>query len=199
MKTIEIYYYNNYTGNKEDSHELLRKAMMQRSEEVDELIADMKIGEMGKPSIPGYDDFSISHSESSWAVAFNDKYCGLDIQFSKKADCIKIAEKWFHEEEVEAVKGAATSEESRKEIGTGGDDEAIGDCADAFFRIWARREALVKAVGTSIVNSHLPSTLGDEVEFEGKKWIIKDVELPGIEHAAVCAETVEDIEIIELK
>ena len=145
---------------------------------------DIEIGEMGKPSIPGFNDFSISHSENSWAVLIADgygsaHYCGLDIQYTKNADVNKLAKRWFHADEAAVV-------ESRG--------------SEAFFRIWARREALVKAVGTSIVNAHLPSTLTDEVEFEDEVWQLRDIEIPNMNgaFAAVCAKEISEIKVIEL-
>ena len=186
---MQIYYYNRFKNEKGESHKLLERAIAEflgddSRESAAELVADIETGEMGKPSIPGFNDFSITHSENTWAVLIADgygsgHYCGLDIQYSKKADVNKLAGRWFHEEETEAVKAR-------------GEDE--------FFRIWARREALVKAVGTSIVNAHLPNTLGDIVEFEGAVWQIKDISIPGVSgaFAAVCAQEITEIKVTEL-
>ena len=187
---MQIYYYNKFKNEKGESHRLLEKAIAEflgdnSRESAAELVADIETGEMGKPSIPGFNDFSITHSENTWAVLIadgygNDHYCGLDIQYGKKTDVNKLAERWFHEEEAEAVKAR-------------GEDE--------FFRIWARREALVKAVGTSIVNAHLPNTLDDTVEFEGVVWQINDIEIPDAPgaFAAVCAQEITEIKLTELR
>ncbi len=186
---MHIYYKNNFTSEKGESHRLLEKAIesfigADSRDSASDLVADIEIGEMGKPSIPGFNDFSISHSDNVWAVLFadgygSDYYCGLDVQFSKNADVNKLAERWFHADEAEAVRAEGP---------------------DEFFRIWARREALVKAVGTSIVNAHLPNTLTDEVEFEGAKWQIRDIEIPGADgaFAAVCAKVITEIKVTEL-
>lgn len=186
---MKIYFYNKFANEKGESHKLLEKAIAEfldedSRESASELVADIETGDMGKPSIPGFNDFSISHSENTWAVLIADgygseNYCGLDIQYAKSCDINKLAERWFHKEEAEAVKSKG---------------------ADEFFRIWARREALVKAVGTSIVNAHLPSTLADEVEFEGAVWQVRDIAITDLmgAHAAVCAREIKEIKVVEL-
>lgn len=186
---MHIYYTNVFTNKKGESHRLLERAIAQflgedSRECAAELVADIEFGEMGKPDIPGFNDFSISHSENSWAVLIADgygadHYCGLDIQYSRAADVNKLAERWYHKNEAAAVKQLGEEE---------------------FFHIWARREALVKAVGTSIVNEHLPDTLASEVEFEGAKWQIKDMKIAALDGAyvAVCAKDIKDIKVIEL-
>ena len=186
---MNIYFDNKFKNEEGESHQLLEKAIDRflgdaSKESAADLVADIETGEMGKPSIPGFNDFSISHSENTWAVLIADgygdqHYCGLDIQYSKNADVNKLAERWFHSDEVSAVHDKG---------------------ADEFFRIWARREALVKAVGTSIVNAHLPNTLADEVEFEGEVWQIKDVVIPGTvdAFAALCARKIAEVKVTEL-
>ena len=164
---MEIYYTHSFK-NRKDSHKLLEQVLGS--------IEGLTKSEAGKPFIPGGRHFSISHSEGSWAVLLADEECGLDIQFERTAKELKIAERWYHPDEVAAV----------------------ADGEEAFFRIWARREALVKAAGTGIMNASLPSTLGEEVDYEGARWQLKDVEIPGIDHAAVCAKTIDEIKIIEL-
>ena len=182
-----IYYTHNYSSNKGESHRLLELAIGEylaktgdTSVDAAGLVAKMEIGEMGKPSIPGWAAFSISHCKNSWAVLIADGMCGLDIQNNSTDNYVMIAERWYRDDEAESVKATG---------------------ADEFFRIWTRREAMVKAVGTSIISSQLPSTMNDVVEYEGATWELANVSLPGGEslHAAVCAEKLEDIEYIELQ
>lgn len=152
----------------QDSHRLLERVLGS--------IEGLVTSEAGKPFIPGGKHFSISHSEGSWAVLIADEECGLDIQFKREANEIKIAKRWYHPDEFAAVN----------------DDE------EEFFRIWTRREALVKAAGTGIISASLPNTLGDEVDYEGEMWQLKDVEIPGIDYVTACARTIDEIKIIEL-
>lgn len=147
-------------------------------------IDKIEYGEYGKPSIPGWNPFSISHSENTWAVLIANDDCGLDVQYEKAVDYLKLAERWYSVEEFEYLESLSNNEELSRE----------------FFRIWARREALVKAAGASIANSNLPSVLADEVNYEGSLWSIKDVVIPESEnlHAAVCARVIDEIKMVEL-
>lgn len=190
-----LYYTYDYSGNKEESHKLLEKAIDLYLESqggakdtAAELMKDMEIGEMGKPEIAGFDDFSISHTverndegrKAAWAVLIDRSECGLDIQFSRKVNWQLIAEKYYSDEECAALKAKPSDGE--------------------FFRLWSRREALVKSVGTTIVNSNLPSTLGETVEFEGRLWHLRDVTLPGSEglFTAVCTLADGEIDVREI-
>jgi len=184
-----VYYTNNYDKNKKSSHELLETAIaLQLGDEAraKSLVESLyQSTEYGKPAIPGYAEFSISHSESSWAVLIDDEAslgCGLDIQYFRETGTDVVCRKYYSEEEQEAVASRGKSE---------------------FFRIWARREALVKTVGTTIVNRGLPAVLEDKVRFEGREWIVKDLTIPGLEGA--CAAIVysdrdmdEEVKYVEI-
>ena len=187
-----IFYTNSYNGDRDESRRLLlaaadRYRAMGLSEFEGELSEDaIVIGEMGKPEIPGFEDFSISHTAGigaelgTWAMAIHKGACGLDVQCHRDVEFMKLAERWFHADETEQLR--------------------LETSAEVFFRTWARREALVKSVGTSIVNSHLPCTTGDTADFEGRTWQLKDIEIPGADDtsAAVCAETIDEIRMLEL-
>ena len=54
----------------------------------------------GKPCIAGVPDYSISHSENTWAIAFADVPCGLDIQYNRAVKLMRIAERFYAEEEL---------------------------------------------------------------------------------------------------
>lgn len=175
---MHIYYTNNFTGRREDSHRLLEQVIARFSDAdtASRLIGELGSREHGKPYIKGWKNFSISHSEASWAVLVADEECGLDIQFERTIDDMKIAERWYHPDEAEAIRKNEAS----------------------FFRIWTRREAMGKAAGTGIMSANMPCTLADEVQYEGEKWQLRDVEIPGIDHVAVCAGIIDEIRIIEL-
>lgn len=181
---MRIYYTNNYTGDKDESHRLLEAAIAAEIGDVAKaasLIRSMKTTESGKPYISGFREFSISHSGNTWAVLFADKACGLDIQYIKDCDTVKIAERWFSADEFEAVRQAGEEEDK------------------VFTGIWTRREAMVKAAGTSIVNSKLPGTLDSEVSYQGVLWQIRDIRIPDTDCiAALCSTEIENIRYIEL-
>lgn len=164
-----------FDGKRETGRELLAKAIdrynadhginMERSGA--ELVETIVKGEHGKPSIPGWKEFSISDTETYWAILIADTACGLDIQLSRPCRIEKIAKKYFAEEDCSVI-----ADQGEK----------------AFWRIWARREAAIKSVGGTVLD-RIPSVSGDTVELGGKYYSICDVEIPGAPenlYAAAC-------------
>lgn len=166
-----LFYTNEYKRESAHSRELLAKSIgglielstnMCIAPEVavlghDELLRyisdNIEMNKNGKPHIAGVPDYSISHGENTWAIIFSDTPCGLDIQYNREAKLEKIASKFYKEDE----------EESTKRLGI-----------DEFFRIWSRREALIKAAGSTVF-SDAPSTMGESVTYEDCEWRIYDV------------------------
>ena len=166
-----IYYTDNFEGGRAESRRLLERALAVYTgdeKQAKRLIGTLKKGEHGKPYIEGFSCFSISHTGSIWAVLIADRECGLDIQLSRNCDMKAIAERWFAPEDAMAVTpGFAISE---------------------FFRIWTRREALTKALGSTVYDPELPPVLTGEADINGDRYIIFDIQLPEIPeiYAAVC-------------
>ena len=168
-----LFYTNEYKRNSAHSRELLARSIRKLAGsgcnlDVPPELATLTDGELlgyisdtiefnknGKPHIAGIPDYSISHSENTWAIIFSDAPCGLDIQYNKKAKLEKIAVKLYQEDE----------QESANRLGI-----------DEFFRIWSRREALIKAAGSSVFYD-APSTMGESAIYEGAMWRIYDVSL----------------------
>ena len=168
-----LFYTNEYKRNSAHSRELLARSIRKLAGsgcnlDVPPELATLTDGELlgyisdniefnknGKPHIAGIPDYSISHSENTWAIIFSDAPYGLDIQYNKKAKLEKIAVKLYQEDEQESV----------NKLGI-----------DEFFRIWSRREALIKAVGSSVFYD-VPSTMGDSAIYEGAMWRIYDISL----------------------
>lgn len=180
-----IIYYTNQFGNKKgESHRWLAKAIsMHTGQDATELVNNMHIGELGKPSIDGIDEFSISHSNNMWAVLFDTFPCGLDIQHHKAVDYMKLANRWYNDEE-------------KKYLGTLSGEELV----TGFYKCWTRREALVKSVGGSIVDSNLPSTIGDCIEYMGQKWKFQDFTITGADNMSIafCVKEVDEMNIVWL-
>jgi hypothetical protein len=175
-----IYYTDNYTGGREESHRLLGKALAAYTgdeQRAKTLIGALKKGEHGKPYIEGFSCFSISHTGGIWAVLFADcSECGLDIQLRKECDFRAIARRWFTTEDAALVSSI--------------DNDA--EACDLFFRIWARREALVKAAGGSVAGTDFPAVNGDAAVFRDTEYIIADVGIPGAGlYAAVCSDGIQ--------
>ena len=168
-----IYYTNRYSGKKQDSHRLLGLALADHTGDAaaaEELIAAMREeGCYGKPVIDGFDCFSISHSGSTWAVLIADRECGLDIQYHRDRKTGSIIRRYFAAE----------------------DREKAASGPDGFFRIWVRREALIKAAGMSVVLTDVPPAGGDHAEYCGRCWRIRDIAIPGADgsSAAFCIES----------
>ena len=148
------------------------------------LTGALKKGEHGKPFIDGFCCFSISHTGSIWAVLIADRECGLDIQLGRKCGYKAIAERWFAPEDAAAVAELCGQQE-----------------ADAFFRIWTRREALTKALGGTVYDPGLPGVMTGQVESNGKQYSITDIELPVSRqvYASICAECMPPASISEIR
>ena len=157
-----------FSGGQDESHRLLAEAVREYSGD-SSAVGSMYTGQNGKPYIDGFDFFSISHSANVWAVLFCRDECGLDIQLARKCDAASIARRFYHPDDAAVV---------------------IEKGADEFFRLWARREALIKAAAGSIAAGDIPSVLGDIVVYEGAEYNIKDIIIPGMPelYAAACVK-----------
>ena len=194
-----ICYTDGYSGKREQSHELLELAIAYMLSQgggaaladaklrAASLVRSMKRGEQGKPYIEGFMPFSISHSEGVWAVLFAESECGLDIQFARKCDVPAISRRVYAASDADAVAALMSRSAGEAEPSAAGDGEAAGEL---FFRIWARREALAKAMGGTAFDSSLPSVLEDSITAGGRSYTVCDIELPGLPglFAAVCIE-----------
>ena len=176
---MTIYCTDGFGGKSGESHRLLTEAIAEYTRDrvrAAEMTGSMYTGKNGKPYIDGFDFFSISHTGSVWAVLFCMSECGLDVQLARKCQTASIAEKFFHPDDADAVAAAA-----------GGQMQNEGD---VFFRLWARREALIKAAGGSVADRSTPSVLDDSVSYGGEAYGICDVsmpDLPGV-FAAACVK-----------
>lgn len=86
-------------------------------------------------------EFSLTHSGKLWMCMFSDKPCGLDLQIMKECDHVKIAERYYSEEEIEYVNTHGI---------------------DGFYKIWVRKEAYAKMTGDGIFGASFPSVLTGE-------------------------------------
>lgn len=190
---MTIYYTHNYRNQEGESHRLLESAIAAylssgRSDrgasadaaiEASRLVSSMRTaGEFGKPYIPGFAPFSISHSSNTWAVLIADAEtghsvekpgaCGLDIQYPRKVDEVAVARRFFADEDAALIEGSSDKERT-------------------FFRLWARREALIKAAGGSVAGSDVPPVRYDIAVYEGVVYLLDDIIIPESgAYAAVC-------------
>ena len=181
---MSIYYTENFGGGRDESRLLLKKAIALHigdSAEAEALTAGIKTGKLGKPYIEGFKSFSVSHTKNIWAVLISEYECGLDIQYTRKCDIIAIADRVYDPADASMIRTLQKSDPGRAE--------------DRFFRIWARREALAKAMGGSAFDSKLPSVAEDRVLTETGSYIISDISLHNIKdlYAAVCLKDAANI------
>jgi hypothetical protein len=174
---VTIYYTLSFSGGREESHRLLRDAIAEYTgdrEKAEALAGELKTGENGKPFIEGFDHFSISHSGEAWAVLFHETECGLDIQYERKSDVSTLARRWYNPIDAKAVGEAMKISE--------------GSGVKEFFDLWTRREALIKALGSSVCDTSLPPVGGDEVSTGSGEYVIRDIVIGGEKelHAAIC-------------
>ena len=172
-------------GGRAESRRLLRKSIAEYTgdaKRAEELFSGLQTGENGKPYIEGFDCFSVSHTGGIWAVLIDIRECGLDIQLGRKCDALAISRRTYAKEDAEKI-DALHSEDPEK-------------AKDEFFRLWARREALTKALGGTVFDTDLPSVMIDELTVNGASYRISDVSFPdtGSEdgkklYAAVCVES----------
>lgn len=182
MGKFKIYYIkDNKSTSPEISKENMKLAMEACGVPIDTIIERT---EKGKPYFLNSNvHFSISHSEDIWAVAFGDTEVGFDIQHMRLADYNGIAKRFFTIGEVSYIK------EHGKE---------------AFFDIWAMKEAYGKLTGEGFFTKQPHSfALKNGLALKAPNWNFESIDL-GIENlkAMACIKADEDfdkIEIIRLK
>lgn len=189
-----IYYTDKYEGGTEASRSLLREALAVHTGDsglAGELISAIRKGEHGKPYIDGFSCFSVSHTGNIWAVLIDGRDCGLDIQLAKTVNTASLADRWFAPEDARIISDLGRTDEAA--------------AAQEFFRLWTRREALVKALGGSVYESGLPAVSGGEAVIGGKSFEIMNIDFPvvsgqcGSLYAAICAEGGSDPSDIEFR
>lgn len=118
-------------------------------------------------------NFSISHSDNIWVCAMGICQVGIDIQKIKGAKTIEIAKRFFTQEE------ADFTEDHESEF---------------FFRIWTRKEAVVKFIGQGISSGF------DKFSVIGPEGFLENLQFPAqchlesldmIEHFECCICTKE--------
>lgn len=139
------------------------------------------LGPQGKPRVCGGPSFNISHSGDVVALAFAASgRLGVDVEYRKRLrDLLSLARATFRSDEYAEL--VALPEEARHE---------------AFFRIWTRKEAMLKALGCGLseLNAIAVSGLDEEealreISLPGEavdRWSLRSVELDA-EHALAVA------------
>ena len=94
----------------------------------------IELNEHGKPYVrDGGLFFSVSHSGNCAAIAVDGAEVGLDVEKLPTQDYMKVARRFYHPNELKFV-------------------EEADDPARAFTRVWTRKEAYLKRIGTGIAS-----------------------------------------------
>ena len=141
--------------------------------------ADVRIrtGEFGKPSIDGA-EFSLSHKDATVLIGLGDLPLGVDVEKIPDDRTVQQVGPSFHPREAAELLGLPA-------------DERPG----AFARVWVRKEALLKAIGTGLLRGISRDYVGagtvPGTPVSGLR--IHDVELPGMpgHRAALCTTVPE--------
>ena len=128
--------------------------------------------ENGKPHIPESDlEFNVSHS-GDWIVLAlgRGREIGVDIeQIRKDVDVEAIASRYYAPDEQRVV-------------------ESAGDPHAAFFRIWARKEAFIKASGSTLFAELKRISVPAEDGAEQDGWFFHDLKAGSRYAAAVVTD-----------
>jgi len=107
----------------------------------------------GKPSVPGV-EFNVAHSGDAIVIALHRSPIGVDVErLDRTLDIAAVSRMCFTDRERRAIGGAPARRE-------------------AFFRLWTRKEAWLKAVGTGL-------------SFPLREVDVSEAELPAISNATV--------------
>lgn len=128
--------------------------------------SNWKVSPHGKPYYNGSKEFSISHSGDYVAVAFSDKKIGIDIEKLTEFDLMSVLD-YLHPEEAAYVESASNAE-------------------GAFYKVWTRKEAYLKAIGKGIVEGlDNENCLQDELTYN-EKWYLHSAPLFSDYQLALC-------------
>ena len=129
----------------------------------------LAIGEHGRPALAGGGiDFNLSHAGSLVVLALSAARVGIDVEAAGRAnDWRAIARRFFSAAERAAIQAYPEAERHA-----------------AFFRVWVRKEAFVKALGTGVATGldrfdvsagPEPALTGVRIDgIEAAEWSIRD-------------------------
>ena len=155
---------------------------------------EFQAGPHGKPTLAGDPlHFNLSRSEDLCLIAIADAPVGVDVEFRREDPyLLRVARRFFSETEVEELRGLA-------------EDEQL----PAFFRIWSRKEAYIKALGLGlslpldsfdvslepgagarlVATRHEPGALG--------RWTLRELDVQPDYAAALCVRGAFEVPEVE--
>jgi 4'-phosphopantetheinyl transferase len=132
-----------------------------------------------KPLIDNWNAFNIAHAANLVILAYTTgETVGIDIEKRKKLEYTDIMEN-FHTGEQQHITSAA-------------------DPISCFYKIWTKKEALLKAAGTGIVNGLSDfSCVEDIVNYRSRNWYLKEVRLHADYICYLCSLNISEQIIVQ--
>jgi 4'-phosphopantetheinyl transferase len=131
--------------------------------------------------------FNVTHTRSLALIAFTTVgEVGIDVEEQKReVEALEIASSHFTAKETAIIAAATTPEEQ----------------TSSFFRIWTRKEAVLKAAGCGISqgldtidvsqqHTNLVKLIGSPDEIAGTAWLIRDLVVPEMEERGAFAAAI---------
>ncbi|WP_205514657.1 4'-phosphopantetheinyl transferase family protein [Longitalea arenae] len=156
---------------------MLRKSL-ERSGHLD-FFDKLKRNEHNKPYIDNWNSFSISHAGDLVIFCKADYSIGVDIERKAEFNYTEIIP-YFHPEEQQYILSSKNLQQ-------------------AFYEVWAKKEAFLKAIGTGIVNGlNELSCIHPNINYGGTKWHFHDLQIHPGYTSWLCA-SVETNKIVKSK
>lgn len=119
--------------------------------------------------------FNLSHSDNQAVFAITREHAiGIDIEKIRTDQNLNLADRFFSEVEVAELKSLPESEQLQ-----------------AFFNVWARKEAIIKATGRGLAQPLRSFTVSCQnieelIQVDGREWSLYPLEIHE-EYTAACA------------
>ena|SRR3990167_8014785 len=133
--------------------------------------------------------FNLAHSEDQAILGITSHYnIGVDIEKIRIKYPQKIAERFFHKKEYDGLNQLPEK-----------------DQASGFFRVWSRKEAIIKATGKGLsmpLSSFYVSLDKDSeiITIDNQSWSLTSLEIhPGYQAAVASNQKIEKIKISQFK
>jgi 4'-phosphopantetheinyl transferase len=138
-------------------------------------LSDWQLDENKKPFFEKGPHFNISHSGNAVLVAFYQEKIGVDIETKELINYNELMH-FFHPEEIQYIEGSENVNE-------------------AFYFVWTRKEAYLKAVGTGIINGlNDVNVLPNCIHENGEEWHLNTLEVFPNYAAAICTKNQDKID-----